>query len=168
MKKAERLIPGARLFVINGDTFLGVNLKEMIKFHQSRGALATLAVVEVADHRRYGSLRLDGQRRITAFLEKGEMDASNKLKDWKRPINGGVYVFEKKLLNKIRTRGPVSLEKSVFPRLIASKNKKVYGFLRGAYFMDIGVPGDLQRAQIEFPERFRVNDPDAWCRGRRS
>jgi D-glycero-alpha-D-manno-heptose 1-phosphate guanylyltransferase len=159
VKKAERLIPGARLFVINGDTFLGVSLKEMIKFHESRGALATLAVVKVADNRRYGSLRLDGQGRITAFLEKGDMDASNKSEERKRPINGGVYVFEKRLLSRIRTRGPVSLEKDVFPQLVASKNKQVYGFLRDAYFMDIGVPSDLRRAQSGLPERFRVNNP---------
>jgi D-glycero-alpha-D-manno-heptose 1-phosphate guanylyltransferase len=159
VKKAERLIPGATLFVINGDTFLGVNLKEMMKFHQNRGALATLAAVNVADHRRYGSLTLDGQGRITAFIEKGDMDASNKSEKGKRPINGGVYVFEKKLLSKIRTHGPVSLEKNVFPRLVASKNKQVYGFLRDAYFVDIGVPSDLRRAQSGLPERFRVNDP---------
>jgi D-glycero-alpha-D-manno-heptose 1-phosphate guanylyltransferase len=159
VKKAERLIPGARVFVINGDTFLSSNLKEMIKFHQSRGALATLAVVKVADHRRYGSLRLDGQGRITAFLEKGDMDASNKSEKGKRPINGGVYVFEKKLLSKIHKIGPVSLEKYLFPQLVTSKNKQVYGFLRDAYFMDIGVPGDLRRAQSELPERFLSNDP---------
>jgi D-glycero-alpha-D-manno-heptose 1-phosphate guanylyltransferase len=158
VKNAKRLVPGARLFVINGDTFLGVNLKEMMKFHQSRGALATLAAVKVADHRRYGSLKLDGRGRITAFLEKGEMDASNQSEDGKRPINGGVYVFERKLLNRIRAHGPVSLERDVFPQLVASKNKQIYGFIRSAYFMDIGVPGDLRRAQSELPERFRVND----------
>jgi NDP-sugar pyrophosphorylase family protein len=130
----------------------------MIKFHQSRGALATLAVVNVADHRRYGSLRLGGQGRITAFLEKDDTHGSNKSEEGKKPINGGVYIFEKKLLSRIRTRGPVSLEKTVFPRLVASKNKQIYGFLRGAYFMDIGVPDDLRRAQSELPERFRVND----------
>jgi D-glycero-alpha-D-manno-heptose 1-phosphate guanylyltransferase len=159
VKKAERLVPDTRLFVINGDTFLGVNLKEMVKFHLSRGALATLAVVKVADDGRYGSLRLDKEGRITGFLEKGERDASNESDEETKSINGGVYIFEKKLLSHIRTRGPVSLEKNVLPRLIASKNNKVYGFLMDAYFVDIGVPNDLWRAQRELPERFLVNDP---------
>lgn len=157
VKKAERLIPGKRLLVINGDTFLDVNLKELIKFHQSREALATLAVVKVADDQRYGSLRIDGESRITAFFEKGARDVSNKLEDETRLINAGVYVFEKKLLSKIRADKPMSLEKNVFPRLVTSK--KVYGFIRAAYFMDIGVPDDFRRAQNELPERFGINDP---------
>ncbi len=159
LKKAERLVSGTRLFVVNGDTFLGVNLREMFEFHVSRGALATLAVVNVADDGRYGSLRLDNEGKITAFLEKGEGDSDHKSNGTTKSINGGVYIFEKKLLNHIRASGPVSLEKNVFPQIVASKNKKVYGLLMDAYFLDIGVPSDLWRAQRELPERFRVNDP---------
>ena len=155
VKKAERLIPGKRLLVINGDTFLDVNLKELVEFHRRREALATLAMVNVVDDQRYGSMRVDGKNRITAFLEKGETPASNGLQG-SRPINGGVYVFEKKLLNAIRAGRPVSLEKKVFPGLVA--RKQMYGFLRGAYFVDIGVPDDLRRAQNELPKRFRVQD----------
>jgi len=159
LKKAERLVSGTSLFVVNGDTFLGVNLREMFEFHVSRGALATLAVVNVADDGRYGSLRLDNEGKITAFLEKGEGDSDHKSNGTTKSINGGVYIFEKKLLNHIRAPGPVSLEKNVFPQIVASKNKKVYGLLMDAYFLDIGVPRDLWRAQRELPERFRVNDP---------
>ncbi|MGA7794426.1 MAG: nucleotidyltransferase family protein [Candidatus Acidiferrales bacterium] len=158
VKKAEWLVSGKRLFVVNGDTFLGVNLSELFKFHVSRGALATLAVVNVADDRRYGSLRLDHEGKITAFLEKGEGDSDHKSNGTTKSINGGVYIFEKKLLNHIRTPGPVSLEKNVFPQIVARKNKKVYGLLTDAYFVDIGVPKDLWRAQRELPERFHVND----------
>jgi NDP-sugar pyrophosphorylase family protein len=159
VKKAEELISGMRLFVVNGDTFLGVNLREMLKFHRSRGALATLAVVNVADSRRYGSLRLDEEGKITSFLEKGEGDLDHKSNETKKSINGGVYIFEKKLLNHIGARGPISLEKNVLPQMVASKNEKVYGLLMDAYFVDIGVPKDLWRAQRELPEQFRVNDP---------
>jgi D-glycero-alpha-D-manno-heptose 1-phosphate guanylyltransferase len=157
VKKAERLIPGKMLLVVNGDTFLDIDLKELTQFHRSRRALATLAVVNVEDDHRYGSLRMDGESRITAFLEKGEREASDKLEEGTRPINGGVYVFEKKLLRVIRPGRPLSLEKNVFPRLVA--RKKVYGFLKGTYFMDIGVPDDFRRAQSELPKRFRINDP---------
>ncbi|MFI5072673.1 MAG: nucleotidyltransferase family protein [Terriglobales bacterium] len=159
VKKAESLISGTSLFVVNGDTFLGVNLRELFKFHRSRGALATLAVVKVADDGRYGSLRLDNRGKITAFLEKSDGDLDRKSNETTKSINGGVYIFEKKLLNRIRAPGPVSLEKNVFPKIVAGKNKKVYGLLMDAYFVDIGVPSDLWRAQRELPQRFRVNDP---------
>jgi len=157
VKNADPLISGKSLLVINGDTFVDVNLKELGKFHRSREALATLAVVKVADDQRYGSLRVDGEGRITAFLEKGKRDASSYLEEGTQPIDAGVYVFERKLLSKIRAGQPTSLEKEVFPRLVSSK--KLYGFLSGAYFIDIGVPDDLRRAQNELPERFGINDP---------
>lgn len=159
LKKAERLVPGASFFVINGDTFLGLNLKEMIQFHLGRRALATLAVVNVPDDQRYGSLRLDDDGRIAAFLERGEKDASRKSDKGMKSINGGVYIFEKKLLSYIGARGQVSLEKNVLPRLVASKKKRVYGFLTSAYFVDIGVPDDLWRAQSELPEQILLDDP---------
>lgn len=157
VKNAEPLIPGKSLLLINGDTFVDLNLKELVKFHRNRRALATMAVVKVADDQRYGSLRVDDESKITAFLEKGARDPSNNLEEGTRLINAGVYVFEKRLLNRIRAGKPMSLEKNVFPRLVT--NEKVYGFIRDTYFMDIGVPDDFRRAQNELPERFGINDP---------
>jgi D-glycero-alpha-D-manno-heptose 1-phosphate guanylyltransferase len=157
VKKAERLIAGKRLLVVNGDTFVSVRLKELMKFHQSRKAMATLAVVKVVDSGRYGSLRVDRAGRITAFLEKNGRDGSERPETERCLINGGVYVFEKKLLKAIRAPGPVSLEREVFPSLLARKS--VYGFERDTYFLDIGVPEDLGRAQSELPERICISHP---------
>jgi D-glycero-alpha-D-manno-heptose 1-phosphate guanylyltransferase len=157
VKKAERLIPGKRLLVINGDTFLDVNLSELVRFHCCRKALATLAVVKLRDIQRYGSLRVDHENRITTFLEKSERNTGSTLKEGIRPINAGVYVFEKKLLSRIRTGEPASLEKKIFPQLLTSK--KVYAFITNAYFIDIGVPDDFRRAEHELPKRFRIHDP---------
>jgi D-glycero-alpha-D-manno-heptose 1-phosphate guanylyltransferase len=158
VKKAEGLIAGERLLVMNGDTLVGVNLRELVKFHRSQRAWATLGVVKVADDRRYGTLKMDHDGRITAFLEKTERETSKGRKDKKRPINGGVYVFEKKLLSKIHARGPLSLENKVFPWLAAGR--RVYGFVSDTYFVDIGVPDDLRRAQNELRERFGFSNPD--------
>jgi len=155
VKKAQRLISGERLFVVNGDTFVDVRLKELMEFHKSRKATATLAAVKVVDSGRYGWLRLDGKGRITAFLEKSGREGSKGSETEKCLINGGVYLFEKKLLKTIRAVGPVSLEREVFPLQIAKKG--VYGFELDAYFLDIGLPEDLGRAQSELPERIRVN-----------
>jgi len=158
VKKAEGLISGERLLVINGDTLVEVSLRELVNFHRSRKAWATLAVVKVADDRRYGSLRMDRGGRITAFLEKRERGTGKNGEDGRRPINGGVYVFEKKLLSRIHPRWPISLENEVFPRLAAGR--RTYGFVTDTYFVDIGIPDDLRRAQTELRERFRVSNPD--------
>jgi D-glycero-alpha-D-manno-heptose 1-phosphate guanylyltransferase len=156
VKKGGEMLDGTSMFVINGDTFLDVNLREMNTFHRARKGWATLAVARVADAGRFGTLRLDAHGRVTTFLEKrvsGTNDACA-CPNWN--INGGVYLFEKKLLKSIPTHGQVSLEKEVFPRLLLKK--VLFGFVTDGYFLDIGVPNDFRRAQSELPERFRIYD----------
>jgi NDP-sugar pyrophosphorylase family protein len=157
VKKAERLIPGNRLLVVNGDTFLDVRLNELMKFHLSQKTLATLAAVRVRDARRYGALRTDGRGRISAFLEKNEAVQGNRYATDDTLINGGVYVFEKRLLKKICIGETVSLEKEVFPTLLVKKC--LSAFESESYFLDIGVPEDLRRAQRELPKRISISHP---------
>jgi D-glycero-alpha-D-manno-heptose 1-phosphate guanylyltransferase len=76
VKKAEQLIRGERQFVINGDTFLEVKLKELIRFHRSRRGLATLSVVKVADSQRYGSLRVEAPLESTWVQSQVDKDLS--------------------------------------------------------------------------------------------
>jgi len=156
VKRAEKLIGGDRMLVINGDTFVDVNLGELTRFHCNSGALATLAVVKAADNCRYGSMHIDARGRITGFAEKDASD-DDKAEGQKHAINAGVYVFEKKLLGCIRSGRCVSLEREIFPPLV--KNRKAYGLLKETYFLDIGVPDDFVRAQTELPERLRASDP---------
>ncbi|MGB2628842.1 MAG: nucleotidyltransferase family protein [Candidatus Acidiferrum sp.] len=157
VKKAERLISGSRLLVVNGDTFLNVRLSELIEFHISQKTLATLAAVRVKDAGRYGTLRMDRGRRVTAFLEKVKTTQDN----WRAAhgvlINGGVYVFEKELLKAICIGKTVSLEKEVFPTLLVKKS--LSAFETKGFFLDIGVPEDLRRAQSELPRRISVGHP---------
>lgn len=153
LKKAERLISSQTVLVLNGDTFVDVSLRKLMKFHRSRKAFATLAAARVADKSRYGSLSLNRSGRITAFLEKSGMGVGSEREN--RYINGGIYIFDRKLLGRIRNHGPVSLEKEVFPSLLAEKS--AYGFVSDGYFLDIGVPEELRRAQRELPQRIRVS-----------
>ena len=157
LKKAEQLISEDRILVVNGDTFLDVNLRELVEFHESRKAAATLAAVKVADSARYGSLRLDSKSRITAFLEKSGREGSQGPRTEKKLVNGGMYVLEKSLLRAIGMCGPMSLERDIFPSLLPAKS--VYGFASDAYFLDIGVPLDLWRAQSELPQRIVISHP---------
>lgn len=152
LKQAEELISCDSVFVVNGDTYLDVNLREMLEIHRLRQALVTVAVACVGDMGRYGSLRLDGGSRITAFHEKrirGESGGGDAPTRW---INGGVYVLALEFLKMIPPARAISLEKEVLPDLVLSK--RVFGFMTDGYFLDIGIPDDYNRAQTELPKRF--------------
>ena len=128
------------VFILNGDTFFGVDYPAMQAFHRQSGAQATLALKPLRDFDRYGEVTLDGEGRITAFREK-------------RPcaeglINGGVYLLQRDALAKMPER--FSLEKDYFEPKAESAG--LAGFRSEGYFIDIGIPADYARAQRDFAD----------------
>ena len=128
------------VFILNGDTFFGIDYPAMQAFHRQSGAQATLALKPLRDFDRYGEVTLDGEGRITAFREK-------------RPcaeglINGGVYLLQRDALAEMPER--FSLEKDYFEPKAESAG--LAGFRSEGYFIDIGIPADYARAQRDFAD----------------
>ncbi len=76
-----------------GDGVSDVNITELIKYHKSRGKLATLTAVRPPG--RYGALKLDSMDMVNEFQEKTEGDQS-----W---INGGFFVLSPKTIDLIES-----------------------------------------------------------------
>jgi NDP-sugar pyrophosphorylase family protein len=144
VKFAERFVVGAADFlVMNGDSFLELDLRRLIQFHRTHRGVATLAVVPVENAGRYGTVCVDGDNRVTKFLEKTGDEAPGL-------INAGIYVFNSAILEHIPA-GPISLEKEVFPKLLS---RGVYALEERGVFIDIGTPDDYAKAQ-ELSDRLR-------------
>ena len=144
VKFAERFLQGAPDFlVMNGDSFLELDLNQLIQLHRTHGGLATMAVVSVENAGRYGTVHLDSDNKVTAFCEKTGSDSPGL-------INAGVYVFSPAILGLIPA-GPVSLEKDIFPKLLG---EEVYASREQGVFIDIGTPADYAHAQ-ELSDRLR-------------
>ena len=121
--------------VLNGDSWLQVDLGRLLEFHRRKKGVCTIAAVEVANSSRFGSMRMDGAGRVTEFSEKQREGSSL--------INGGVYVFSREIFGAVPpTTGPCSLEKEIFPALIP---REIYGMPVKGYFVDIGVPEEYKR-----------------------
>jgi NDP-sugar pyrophosphorylase family protein len=137
VKLAERHLERTSDFlVMNGDSFLEVNLPEFMRFHRAHGDLISMAVRRVPDAARYGSVQLNAQNRVVGFGEKSSDSAPGL-------INGGVYVFNRAVLERI-PQGPASLEREIFP---SSLESGVYALEQHGMFIDIGTPEDYARAQ---------------------
>ncbi|MHA1380643.1 MAG: nucleotidyltransferase family protein [Candidatus Helarchaeota archaeon] len=132
IKLASRFIENETFLVMNGDSFLDSDLNAMIAFHNNHRALATIAVVQVEDTSRFGKVEINRRGEIERFVEKNTSGPGI--------INGGIYVFNHKMLERIPD-APVSLENEVLPHLI---NQGLFGMLVKGLFIDIGVPKDYK------------------------
>lgn len=137
VKLAERhLQHTSDFFVMNGDSFLDVDFRELVQLHHDQRALATIAGLHVMDASRHGTLQIAAGGRVTGFIEKTGLSAPGL-------INAGVYIFDRAILDYI-PEGPASLERDIFPRVVP---QRIYALERRGMFIDIGIPEDLARAQ---------------------
>jgi len=146
VKFAQRYLEQVSDFlVMNGDSFVGADFHQLFRFHRAHGGLVSMAVVQVGDASRYGTVDVDSRHRIRAFSEKTGNAAPGL-------VNAGVYVFSRSVLEYI-PEGASSLEKSVFPQLL---DHGVYALKQDNLFIDIGTPQDYARAQALCDCLYRV------------
>ena len=123
------------IVIFNGDVLSSHDLGKQIQEHVNHQADVTLHLTHVDDARAYGCVPVDENGRVTAFLEKMENPITN-------TINAGSYVFHPSVIETIAADTVVSVERDVFPALVAA-GKKIYGYVEDAYWLDIGTPRAL-------------------------
>ena len=126
----------SEFLVMNGDSFLEIDFGRLIDFHRGHGGLASMAVLQVANAARYGTVKMDADGRVSGFSEKTGNETAG-------VINGGVYVFGRGVLDMIPD-GPASLERDVFPLIL---DRGLYAQKQQGMFIDIGTPQDYALAQ---------------------
>lgn len=128
--------------VFNGDVLSGADLAQLLDFHRSNRADVTLQLVRVGDPRAFGCVPTDEEDRVVAFLEKTEDPPTDQ-------INAGCYVFERNVIDRIPQGREVSVEREVFPALLADGDCKIYGYVDASYWRDMGTPGDFVRGSAD-------------------
>jgi mannose-1-phosphate guanylyltransferase len=131
-----------RTFVVVGcDDLTDADLGALLRFHQSRGALATIGLLEVEEVDQYGVVLLDDDGRITGFQEKPAKGTEKS-----KLANTGIYVFEPAIFDRIPADTFYDFGKQVFPELLAD-GLPFYGMkLDGAYWRDVGTLDEYRRA----------------------
>lgn len=141
IRKALPLASEGSILVLNGDTFLHADYADLLRFHAAEGRPLTLAVSHQPDIARYGGVLMEG-RRLTGFAEKGRSGPG-----W---INAGVYALDKHLAWPLDLPPKFSFEKDFLTPELSRLAPAAYPV--DGFFLDIGVPEDLDRAQTELAE----------------
>jgi D-glycero-alpha-D-manno-heptose 1-phosphate guanylyltransferase len=130
------------VLVLNGDSFFDVNITDHFNNHISKQADCSLALRKVFNASRYGTILLGIVNAIETFKEKDNIEQTGL-------INGGVYILNRKLyLSKTNEAVPFSIEKDFYESRINELH--IFGFEYDGYFIDIGIPEDYNKAQIDF------------------
>ena len=130
LKKASNLIDDKVFCLLNGDSFLDVDVNEMMSFHRKNAANITMGLTRVNDLSRYGMVEINDKREILRIVEKGSCGSGL--------INGGVYILNKNMVKSIPD-GKISLEKDVLAKMLKSS---IYGTETKGFFIDIGTSDD--------------------------
>lgn len=142
VKAAEPMVTSDTVLVLNGHILTDVDIAALLKFHKEKEASATVYLSPNPDPLRYGVALSDADGRIRRFVEKPSMldEAPTDT------INAGIYVLERSVLADIPSGVEYSLERSLFPSLLA-KGTPFYGFVSEAYWQDITTLPDYRKAQ---------------------
>ncbi|MHB9023856.1 MAG: nucleotidyltransferase family protein [Armatimonadota bacterium] len=141
LTQAAEYIRTDTFIVMNGDSYCEVDFNDLLATHAARRASVTITAMYQEDRLRFGSLEIDQQDAITAFIEKGEASGPGY-------INGGIYAMSREILNRIPAGVPSSLEKDIFPQLLG---QGLYAFKTAGAFIDIGIPSEYARAARVLP-----------------
>jgi D-glycero-alpha-D-manno-heptose 1-phosphate guanylyltransferase len=127
------------VIVVNGDTLFKSNLEDAFAIHIQNKAECTLLLKPMQNFDRYGAVELDDDYTVKNFREKQFFQTGD--------INAGVYVLNVESFLDKDFPEKFSFEKDYLEKFYTSK--KIFGLISDAYFIDIGIPADFNRAREE-------------------
>lgn len=112
IKKIQKYVGNKPFMMTYGDGVCDVNIRDLLKFHQEHGKMATLTAVMLDQSK--GVLNIGGDNAVRSFREKSIKDSA--------PINAGYMVLEPEVFDYL----PEGRDDCVFEKvleMVAEKNQ---------------------------------------------
>ncbi len=129
--------PAEQYILSNGDSLLLADLAPALELLERENVDGVILGRAMEDASRYGSMVFDKTGRLTSFSEK---------KAGTGVINGGVYLFNRRVLESLPQTVPMSMERDGIPELLA-QGVRLYVSVSNAPFIDIGLPETYYQAK---------------------
>ena len=144
----ERFDPDYVL-ILSGDHIYKMDYAKMLKYHESKAADATIAVLTVPmeEASRFGIMNTDDDGAIIEFEEKPKHPKSNK-------ASMGIYIFNRSVLKEYLSadeKNPNSdndFGKNIIPGMIRD-GKRMYAWDFEGYWKDVGTISSLLEANMD-------------------
>ncbi len=131
IKDALKLVKN-EVYVVNGDTFFDIDLKKLVL----NGSKICIALKQMQNFDRYGTVNVDEQGIVTSFEEKVFKKQGL--------INGGIYLLKKDIFDEFSLEKKFSFEEFLQENY---KSLKIQTQIFDDYFIDIGIPEDYKEFQ---------------------
>jgi len=152
IRNAEKYLTGGYVLVMNGDGLVDYDLSAIINFHNSKGAEATIGLMEVPTPTPCGVIKVDDNGRVLSFEEpdkdQKKLLGANADTTGTAQVNAGVYIISTSSLQVIPKGLKFSIEREFFPYLI-EHDGDVYASLLSGRGLDIGAPNQYLDAHRE-------------------
>ncbi|EMG6304005.1 nucleotidyltransferase family protein [Campylobacter coli] len=122
-----------KAYVLNGDTFFDIDLKKLIL----NGSKICIALKQMQNFDRYGTVNIDEQGFVASFEEKVFKKQGL--------INGGVYLLKKDIFDEFSLEKKFSFEEFLQKNY---KSLKIQTQIFDDYFIDIGIPEDYYKFNV--------------------
>ncbi|MFB2644647.1 sugar phosphate nucleotidyltransferase [Raphidiopsis sp. BLCC-F218] len=128
--------------VLCGDALIDLDLTAAVKWHRSKGAMATIITKSVPQEEvsSYGVVVTDHDNRVRAFQEKPSVEEALSTN-----INTGIYIFEPEVFKYIPSGVEYDIGSQLFPHLVEI-NAPFYAIPMDFEWVDIGKVPDYWRA----------------------
>jgi mannose-1-phosphate guanylyltransferase len=138
--------------VANGDVLTDLDIAALVAFHRQHDAEATIHLISVDDPSSFGVVATDDDGRVEQFVEKPApgTEPSNR-------INGGTYVLEPSVLQRIPVGRKVSIERVTFPAVVAGN--RLFAMATDDYWIDAGNPVLYLQANLDLLDGTRRDHP---------
>jgi D-glycero-alpha-D-manno-heptose 1-phosphate guanylyltransferase len=136
---ASNVAKNENVIVTNGDTLFRVDIKLLSSVHENDKGDCTLCLKPMQRLSRYGVVEINNDKRITSFKEKAFYEEGL--------INGGLYALAKTTFLNESLPEKFSFEKDYLENYYSQR--KFLASVQDEYFIDIGIPEDYNRANIE-------------------
>ena len=128
--------------VANGDVLTDLDIASLVDFHRRHSAEATIHLIGVDDPSSFGVVATDEDGKVERFVEKPAPGTAPS-----NQINGGTYVLEPSVLQRIPAGRRVSIERVTFPEVVASG--RLFAMATDDYWLDAGNPTLYLQANLD-------------------
>lgn len=137
------------VLVLSGDHIYKMNYKKMLDYHKEKGAVATIAVMEVPwdEASRFGILNTNEEHRIVEFDEKPENPKSNL-------ASMGIYMFNWSVLREFLIQDNEDKDSehdfgmNVLPKMLDAGNE-MFAWRFDGYWKDVGTVKSYWEANLD-------------------